>query len=104
MIADADRCMTVAYVMNKMRPVLVGPIAAALLERLYEIVSRQSRAATNGVRPHNARTMPRLATGRSAFTCVGPGVCQGSEVNAVADPGRLFLFVYRKEYTIDVSG
>jgi CubicO group peptidase (beta-lactamase class C family) len=38
-LADADRRLTVAYVMNKMVPSLpVGPIAAALLERVYEIV------------------------------------------------------------------
>jgi hypothetical protein len=30
--------MTFAYVMNKMRPSVVGPIAAALVERLYDIV------------------------------------------------------------------
>jgi CubicO group peptidase (beta-lactamase class C family) len=39
-IADVDRRMTFAYVMNKMRPDLVGPIAAALVERLYVIVNR----------------------------------------------------------------
>ncbi|HLN30859.1 MAG TPA: serine hydrolase domain-containing protein [Gemmataceae bacterium] len=40
-IADVDRRMTVAYVMNKMVPVpVVGPIAAALLERVYDIVNR----------------------------------------------------------------
>jgi CubicO group peptidase (beta-lactamase class C family) len=37
-IADVDRRMTFAYVMNKMRPSVVGPIAAALVERLYDIV------------------------------------------------------------------
>ena len=40
-IADADRRMTVAYVMNKMVPCLiVAPIAAALVERVYDIVNR----------------------------------------------------------------
>jgi CubicO group peptidase (beta-lactamase class C family) len=39
-IADADRRLTVAYVMNKMVPCLVSPIAAALVERVYEIVNR----------------------------------------------------------------
>jgi hypothetical protein len=40
-LADADRRMTFAYVMNKMAPFpIVTPIAAALLERLYDIVSR----------------------------------------------------------------
>ena len=39
-VADADRHMTFAYVMNKMRPHLIGPIAAALLERVYHIVNR----------------------------------------------------------------
>jgi hypothetical protein len=40
-IADLDRRMTVAYVMNKMVPVpVVGPIAAALVERVYDIVNR----------------------------------------------------------------
>jgi len=40
-IADADRRMTVAYVMNKMVPCLiVSPIAAALVERVYDIVNR----------------------------------------------------------------
>jgi CubicO group peptidase (beta-lactamase class C family) len=39
-IADVDRRMTFAYVMNKMRPDLVGPIAEALVERLYDIVNR----------------------------------------------------------------
>jgi CubicO group peptidase (beta-lactamase class C family) len=37
-IADVDRRMTFAYVMNKMRADPVGPIAAALVERLYDIV------------------------------------------------------------------
>jgi len=37
-IADADRRMTFAYVMNKMRPNPVGPIAAAHVERLHDIV------------------------------------------------------------------
>ena len=40
-IADADRRLTVAYVMNKMVPMpAVGPIAAALVERVYDIVNR----------------------------------------------------------------
>ena len=42
-IADADRRLTVAYVMNKMvvpQNMIVTPIAAALLERVYDIVNR----------------------------------------------------------------
>jgi CubicO group peptidase (beta-lactamase class C family) len=40
-IVDADRRMTVAYVMNKMVPrPIVTPIAAALVERVYDIVNR----------------------------------------------------------------
>jgi CubicO group peptidase (beta-lactamase class C family) len=40
-IADADRRLTVAYVMNKMVPcIIVGPVAAALVERVYDIVNR----------------------------------------------------------------
>jgi CubicO group peptidase (beta-lactamase class C family) len=40
-LIDADRRMTVAYAMNKMVPCLiVSPIAAALVERLYDIVNR----------------------------------------------------------------
>ena len=40
-IADVDRRMTVAYVMNKMAQCLVvGPIVAALVERVYDIVNR----------------------------------------------------------------
>jgi len=39
-IADVDRRLTFAYVMNKMAPCLVGPIAAVLIERLYDIVDR----------------------------------------------------------------
>jgi CubicO group peptidase (beta-lactamase class C family) len=41
-IADADRRLTVAYVMNKLAPdvMIVGPIAAALVERVYDIVKR----------------------------------------------------------------
>jgi hypothetical protein len=40
-IADADRRMTFAYVMNKMVPIpIVVPIAAALVERVYDIVKR----------------------------------------------------------------
>jgi CubicO group peptidase (beta-lactamase class C family) len=43
-IADADRRLTVAYVMNKMAlpgpRLIVSPIAAALVERVYDIVNR----------------------------------------------------------------
>jgi CubicO group peptidase (beta-lactamase class C family) len=39
-IADADRRMTIAYVMNKMAPGVVGSIVSALVERLYDIVNR----------------------------------------------------------------
>ena len=42
-LADADRRLTVAYVMNKMATspnMIVCPIAAALLERVYDIVGR----------------------------------------------------------------
>jgi CubicO group peptidase (beta-lactamase class C family) len=39
-IADADRRMTFAYVMNKMVPSVVGPVAEALVKRLYDIVTR----------------------------------------------------------------
>jgi hypothetical protein len=39
-IADVDRHMTVAYVMNKMAMGTVGPIVAALVERVYDIVNR----------------------------------------------------------------
>jgi CubicO group peptidase (beta-lactamase class C family) len=40
-LIDADRRLTVAYVMNKMVPCpIVSPIAAALLERAYDIVQR----------------------------------------------------------------
>jgi CubicO group peptidase (beta-lactamase class C family) len=38
-IADADRRMTFAYVMNKMVPSVVGPVAEALVKRLYDIVN-----------------------------------------------------------------
>jgi len=37
-IADLDRRMTFAYVMNQMAPGVVGPTAAFLVRRLYEIV------------------------------------------------------------------
>ena len=37
-INDVDRRLTFAYVMNKMVPALVGPVPAALVERLYDIV------------------------------------------------------------------
>jgi CubicO group peptidase (beta-lactamase class C family) len=41
MIADVDRRMTIAFVMNKMVPSLLGtPTAVALVERLYDIVGR----------------------------------------------------------------
>ena len=40
-IADANRRLTFAYVMNKMVPsVVVTPISAALVQRLYDIVGR----------------------------------------------------------------
>ena len=40
-IADVDRRMTIAYVMNKMEMSgIVEPIAAALVERVYDIVNR----------------------------------------------------------------
>ncbi len=39
-VADADRRMTFAYVMNKMVPATVGPVAEALVKRLYGIVNR----------------------------------------------------------------
>ena len=40
-IADADRRLTFAYVMNQMVPsLIVTPITAALVERLYDIVKR----------------------------------------------------------------
>ena len=43
-IADADRRLTIAYVMNRMALpgpyLIVSPIAAALVERVYDIVSR----------------------------------------------------------------
>jgi CubicO group peptidase (beta-lactamase class C family) len=39
-IADVDRRMTFAYVMNKMVPSAVGPVAEALVKRLYDIVNR----------------------------------------------------------------
>jgi CubicO group peptidase (beta-lactamase class C family) len=42
-LADADRRLTVAYVMNQMvfpQNMIVVPIAAALLERVYDIVNR----------------------------------------------------------------
>jgi CubicO group peptidase (beta-lactamase class C family) len=39
-IADVDRRMTVAYVMNKMAPGAPGPIVEALVERVYDIVNR----------------------------------------------------------------
>jgi hypothetical protein len=42
-LVDSDRRMTVAYVMNKMATSpIVSPIAAALVERVYEIVNRLS--------------------------------------------------------------
>ena len=43
-LADADRRLTVAYVMNKMAPYpIVTPIASSLVERVYEIVGRWAR-------------------------------------------------------------
>ncbi|MBI4600921.1 MAG: hypothetical protein HY721_03075, partial [Planctomycetes bacterium] len=43
--------MTVAYVMNKMVPCrIVGPIAAALVERLYDIVNTVQRTPTTRAR------------------------------------------------------
>jgi len=39
-IADVEPSMTFAYVMNKMRPNVVGPIAEALVERLYALMNR----------------------------------------------------------------
>jgi CubicO group peptidase (beta-lactamase class C family) len=39
-LVDADRRMTFAFVMNRMGPGIVGPTAAALLERVYDIVDR----------------------------------------------------------------
>jgi CubicO group peptidase (beta-lactamase class C family) len=39
-LIDADRRLTVAYVMNKMVPCLISPIAAALVERVYHIANR----------------------------------------------------------------
>ncbi len=39
-IADADRCPTVAYVLNKVAPCMpFGRIATALVERIYDIVN-----------------------------------------------------------------
>ena len=38
MIADVDRRLTFAYVMNKMAPGIVGPIATPLVRKLYDIV------------------------------------------------------------------
>ena len=40
---DADRRMTFAYVINKMAPGVVGPIAWALFEQAHDIVNRQKR-------------------------------------------------------------
>jgi len=44
-IADADRRLTIAYVMNKMdfSSMIVEPIAAALVEQLYDIVKLTGR-------------------------------------------------------------
>jgi CubicO group peptidase (beta-lactamase class C family) len=39
-IADVDRRMTFAYVMNKMVPSMVGPVAEVLVKRLYDIMTR----------------------------------------------------------------
>jgi CubicO group peptidase (beta-lactamase class C family) len=38
-IADVDRRLTIAYVMNKMAMGSPGPIVTALVERLYQIVN-----------------------------------------------------------------
>jgi CubicO group peptidase (beta-lactamase class C family) len=38
-LVDADRRLTVAYVMNKMVPSLISPMAAALAERAYDILN-----------------------------------------------------------------
>jgi CubicO group peptidase (beta-lactamase class C family) len=38
-VVDADRRMTLAYAMNKMAPGIVGPIAAPLVQRLYETMN-----------------------------------------------------------------
>jgi hypothetical protein len=35
---DADRRLTLAYVMNKLAPGVIGSIVSALVERLYAIV------------------------------------------------------------------
>jgi hypothetical protein len=40
-IVDADRRLTLAYVMNKMAPGVVAPIAGALVEQVYDIVTRR---------------------------------------------------------------
>ena len=49
-MTDADRRLTVAYVMNKLVPcMIVGSIAAALVEPLYEFVNRL--ATRSGVGP-----------------------------------------------------
>jgi len=37
-ITDLDRRMTFAYVMNKMVPSVVGPVAEVLVKRLYDLV------------------------------------------------------------------
>jgi hypothetical protein len=43
-LADSDRRLTVAYVMSKLALpgpyLIISPIAAALVERVYEIVDR----------------------------------------------------------------
>jgi hypothetical protein len=40
-LADADRRLTIAYVMNKVATsMVICPIPAALVERVYEIVKR----------------------------------------------------------------
>ena len=52
-IADADRRLTVAYVMNKMVPCLIAsPIAASLVERVYNIVNESVLPRVPGTHPH----------------------------------------------------
>jgi hypothetical protein len=55
-IADADRRLTVAYVMNKMVPgMVVWPIAAAMVERVFDFVNRSA------TRRAQRRSAPRRA-------------------------------------------
>jgi hypothetical protein len=40
-LADAERCMTVSHVTNNLVPgIVVRPLPAALVERVYDIVNR----------------------------------------------------------------